>query len=92
VDELGVTIELQQRTEQLGPIETSSAGTASVSFANPFYEAPVLGFSAYVQSADDVAEIINVSRTGFDINFAYQGASIARKFTYTAVGYGKEIT
>ena len=91
VDELGVTIELQQRTEQLGPIESSSDGTTTVTFANAFYNNPVLGFSAYVQAAGDVAEIINVSKTGFEINFAYQGASIARKFTYTAVGYGKEI-
>ena len=91
VDELGVTIELQQRTEQLGPLESSSGGTTTVTFANPFYENPVLGFSAYVQSASDVAEIINVSKTGFEINFAYEGASVARKFTYTAVGYGKEI-
>lgn len=91
VDELGATVELQQRTEQLGPIESSAAGVTAVTFANPFYVEPVLGFSAYAQAANEVAEIISVSRTGFEINFAYDGAPVARKFTYTAVGYGKEI-
>lgn len=91
VDELGVTVELQQRTEQLGPIESSLSSVTSVTFANPFYRQPVLGFSAYAQAANEVSEIINVSRTGFEINFAYEGAPVARKFTYTAVGYGKEI-
>ena len=91
VDELGVTVELQQRIEQLGPIESSPSSVTSVAFANPFYVQPVIGYSAFAQSANETTEVLSVSRTGFGINFAIEGASVARKFTYTAVGFGKEI-
>lgn len=91
VDELGVTVELQQRIEQFGPIESSSSGVTSVAFANPFYVQPVIGYSAFVQSANETTEVLSVSRTDFDISFTIEGAPVARKFTYTAVGFGKEI-
>lgn len=92
VDELGVLVELQQRTEQLGPIISEQGTVTNVAFANSFYAVPVLGYSAYAQSPGETTEIIDVSATGFTINFVADGASVARKFTYTAVGYGKRIT
>jgi hypothetical protein len=36
-------------------------------------------------------EITEVTRTGFKLEFKQDGETVSRSFTYTAVGYGKEI-
>jgi len=70
---------------------TSGAGTYSATFAQPFYQAPAMGLTAFNMGTGDYFAISNVTRTGFNVVFRdSSGAAISRQFTYTAIGYGKE--
>jgi hypothetical protein len=91
IDELGCVVELQQRTEQSATL-TSSAGTYTVTFAQAFYQTPSIGVTGYNMSTGDYFTIGSVTRTGFQVTFRDSGgAAVARQFTYTAIGYGREI-
>lgn len=91
IDELGATIEMEQRTESIGPLATTTA-PLSVAFAQPFYVAPVVGITAYNMGTGEYYIITSISRNGFTIAFySSTGSAIARQFSYTAVGYGREI-
>ena len=91
VDELGCEVELQQRTEQSGTL-TSTAATYAVTFADAFYQAPSIGVTAFNMVTGDYFEVASVTRTGFQVTFRNSGGSaVARQFTYTAIGYGREI-
>lgn len=89
IDELGATMELQQRVEQSGTL-TSAAGSAVVTFANPFYQAPSVGLTAFNMNSGDYFSISNVTDTGFTLVFRNgAGTAVSRNFTYTAIGFGK---
>jgi hypothetical protein len=89
IDELGATMELQQRVEQ-SDIITSAAGSAVVNFAHPFYQAPSVGLTAFNMNSGDYFSISSVTDTGFTLVFRNSaGTAISRNFTYTAIGFGK---
>lgn len=91
IDELGVEMELQQRTEQSATL-SSGAGAYAVTFANAFYQAPNIGITAYNMATGDFFEVTLVTRTGFTVEFKNSsGTAVNRQFAYTANGYGKEI-
>ena len=91
IDELGCVVELQQRTEQSATL-TSGAGTYSVTFAEAFYQPPSIGVTGYDMSTADYFTIASVTRTGLQVTFRNSGATaVSRQFTYTAIGYGREI-
>lgn len=91
VTELGATIELQQRVEQ-SAVLTSGAGTYTLTFAEPFYQAPSVGVTAYDMATGDYFEISSVTRTGAQVVFKNStGTAVSRQFVATAVGYGREI-
>jgi hypothetical protein len=90
IDELGAELELQQRVEQSTTL-TSGAGTYSATFAQPFYQAPSMGLTAFNMGTGDYFAISNVTRTGFDVVFRdSSGTAVSRQFTYTAIGYGRQ--
>jgi predicted phage tail protein len=91
VSQLGYVLEMQQRVEQSARANTSADAASVVTFSEPFYEAPAIGVTAYTSAANDAMEITDVTRTGFRLGFTQDGATVSRSFTYTAVGYGKEI-
>ena len=89
IDELGASMELQQRVEQSGII-TSAAGSAVVNFTYPFYQAPSVGLTAFNMNSGDYFSISSVTDTGFTLVFRNSaGTAISRNFTYTAIGFGK---
>jgi predicted phage tail protein len=92
IDTAGVIVELQQRTESSDVITVPSGTTGAVtySFTDAFYDPPSVGITAYDMAASDIFAITNVTRSGFDLEFTLSAAA-DRSFTYTAVGYGKEI-
>jgi hypothetical protein len=91
IDELGAVIELQQRVEQ-SAVLTSSAGAYVVTFANAFYAAPSLGITGFNMVSGDYFAVSNVTRTGFTVTFRDSAnAAVSRQFTYTAIGFGREI-
>ena len=91
IEELGAELELQQRVEQSVAL-TSGAGTYSAVFSNAFYQAPSIGITAYDMATGDYFVVASVTRTGFQVTFRNSsGSAVSRQFTYTAVGYGREI-
>ena len=91
IDELGCVVELQQRTEQSTTL-TSGAGTYSVIFAEAFYQPPSIGVTGYNMTSAEFFTIASVTRTGFQVTFRNSGlTAVSRQFTYTAIGYGREI-
>lgn len=92
IDELGATFELQQRTEAIGPLQTTEGSTTTVSFAAPFYVEPVVTAVGYNANPNATVSVFNVTRNDFKIDFQYNGAIESHAFNYVAVGFGKEIT
>ena len=92
IDELGCQVELQLRTEASGTI-SSGAALYSATFPNAFYQAPNIGITAFNLATGDYYELQNVTRTGFEVTFKNSAdTAVSRNFTYTATGYGREIT
>lgn len=91
IDELGVTLLLQQQVQTAGPI-TSGAATYTATFAAPFYGTPQVVVTALDMATGDYATITNISRTSFQVTFRNSGGTlVSRQFHYTATGYGKEL-
>jgi hypothetical protein len=91
IDELGVEMELQLYTEQ-SAVLTSGAGTYAATFPYSFYQPPNIGITANNMATGDFFLITAVTRFGFTVEFKNSaGTSVSRQFSYTAVGYGREI-
>lgn len=91
IEELGADMELQQRTEQSATL-TSGAGTYTVTFTNAFYEAPSVGVTGFNMATGDYFAISSVTRAGFQVTFRNSaGSAVSRQFTYTAIGFGRQI-
>lgn len=91
IDELGAELELQQHVQQSATL-TSGAATYTATFPQAFYQAPSVGVTAFNMATGDYFVISDVTRTGFQVTFRNSaGAAVSRNFTYTAIGYGKEI-
>jgi len=101
IDELGAELELTRRvTTSLATLTSSSSAVTSITFPNAFYKAvtvgdpyytllPSLGITALSIGANTHAEITNLTRTGFNVEFLQGGSRRVVDFTYNAVGYGR---
>jgi predicted phage tail protein len=101
IDELGATLELTRRvTTSLATQTSSSSAATTITFANAFYKAvtvgdpyytllPSVGVTALSIGANTHAEITNLTRTGFNVEFLQGGSRKVVDFTYNAVGYGR---
>jgi hypothetical protein len=91
VSELGCVLELQQRVEQSATL-TSGAGPYGVTYADAFYQPPSVGITGMNMATGDYFVVSAETRTGFSIVFRDSaGTAVSRQFTYTAIGYGREI-
>jgi hypothetical protein len=91
IDELGCLMELQLHTEQSGTL-ASGVGAYTVVFDNAFYQPPNVGVTGFNMATGDFFTVTAVTRTGFTVEFKNSsGTSVNRNFTYTAVGYGREV-
>lgn len=91
IDELGCVVELQQRIEQSTTL-TSGASTYSATFAEAFYQPPSIGVTGFDMATGDYFAVGTVTRTGFQVTFRNSGGTaVSRQFTYTAIGFGREI-
>ena len=89
ISELGATAELQQRTESGSGTAASASG---VVFPSAFYAAPQVTISPSNMATGDYFVVSGVTRTGFTVAFTNSAAAaVTRSFSYTAVGYGKEV-
>lgn len=101
IDELGATLELTRRVTASTTIQTSSSSAVTtITFPNAFYKAVTVGdpyynllpsvdVTALSIGANTHAEITNLSRTGFNVEFLQGGSRQVLDFTYNAVGYGR---
>ena len=92
VDQLGVTLQFERRTENS---KTIASGTSSkaVLFDDAFYTDTdtevTVGITAFEFQSGDYYRLTNVTGTGFTITFYNSSnAVIDRNFQYTAIGYG----
>jgi hypothetical protein len=91
IEELGAELELQQRAEQSATL-TSGATAYVATFANAFFEAPSVGVTGFNMTSGDYFEIALVTRNGFQVTFKNSaGTAVSRQFTYTAIGFGRQI-
>lgn len=95
IKRLGVTLQLERRVENSVVMESGLNGR-HLEFDHPFfvgYNAEVaVGINALDMGPGDYYVVSNVTAEGFDIQFfgtANNGVPINRRFSYTAVGYGK---
>jgi predicted phage tail protein len=92
IEQLGVTVSLQRRTEQQRNISTGTSAKA-ITFPSAFYSTPSVTVTATNMASGDFFELTSVSRTGFTIATKDSGGTIVdRNIDYQAVGHGKEIT
>ena len=101
IDELGATLELTRRvTTSLAVQTSSSSAVTTITFPNAFYKAvtvgdpyysllPSVGVTALSIGSNTHAEITNLTRTGFNVEFLQGGSRKVVDFTYNAVGYGR---
>ena len=101
IDELGATLELTRRVTTSTTTQTSSSSAVTtITFPNAFYKAvtvgdpyynllPSVGVTALAIGANTHAEITNLTRTGFNVEFLQGGSRQVVNFTYNAVGYGR---
>ena len=96
VDELGVSVQLERRTENSGTIR-SGLGPQTYTFEKPFYidrdTTVSVGITALGMETGDYFEMSEPTSTGFTITFkgTFDGDQfIDRFFSYTAVGYGTQ--
>ena len=90
VDELGYTIQFENRTES---DSTTSGGSNPkvITFNKAFYQTPKIGITASNMATGDYYVISSESRTGFSITFFNSSnAAIDRTFSYHANGFGAE--
>lgn len=89
ISELGATAELQQRTETASD---SGSSSYNVVYADPFYAAPDVTISPSNMATGDYFTLTSITRTGFTVAFKNSSdTAVIRSFTYTAVGFGREI-
>jgi predicted phage tail protein len=101
IEELGAALELTRRvTTSTSTLTSSSSAVTSITFPNAFYKAvtvgdpyynllPSIGVTALSIGANTHAEITNLTRTGFNVEFLQGGSRQVVNFTYNAVGYGR---
>ena len=93
VDQLGVTLQFERRTENSGTI-ASGATSKAVLFENAFYTDAdtkvTVGITAFDMEAGDyfVIDPNTVTGSGFTVTFKNGSTVIDRNFQYTAIGYG----
>jgi predicted phage tail protein len=92
VDQLGVTLQFERRTENSRTI-ASGATSKAVLFENAFFTDTdtevTVGITAFDLQSGDYYRLTSVTGTGFTVTFYNSSnAVIDRNFQYTAIGYG----
>jgi hypothetical protein len=68
---------------------TTSSGSKTITYTNPFYAVPSLGIAAQNMATGDVFTITSKTVSGFTIAFVNSsGSAVDRTFDYLAKGYG----
>ena len=86
VSELSVAIDIPDQVQAVAGIQ-SGTSKLSVTYPSSFFTKPSLGITVTDISADDLLEITNETKTGFDIGIKHGASYTDHKFNYQAKGY-----
>ena len=91
VSSLSARIDMAYRSAGTSAVAATGAGL-TVSYAQPFYDTPVISIAARNMQSGDYYALTDVNATDFTIRF-YDSTDtgIARDFDYTATGYGRQL-
>ena len=68
---------------------TTSSGTRTITYTNPFYAVPAIGIAAQNLATGDTFTISSKTVNGFTIAFVNSsGSAVDRTFDYIAKGFG----
>ena len=88
VKQIVIKLNMEERTIAESNLTTSS-GSKTVTYTNPFFEQPAIGISAQNMATGDVFTISSKTVSGFTIAFANSsGGAVDRTFDYIAKGFG----
>jgi len=88
VKNIAIKLNMEERTFAQSDLTTSS-GSRTVTYSNPFYAAPSLGIAAQNMLTGDTYSITSKTVNGFTIAFVNSsGSAVDRTFDYIAKGYG----
>ncbi len=88
VKQIVIKLNMEERTFAESNLTTSS-GSKTVTYTNPFFEQPAIGISAQNMATGDVFTISSKTVSGFTIAFANSsGGAVDRTFDYIAKGFG----
>ncbi len=88
VKQIDVKLNMEERTFAENDLTTSS-GSRTITYTNPFYGVPAIGISAQNMATGDIFTISSKTVNGFSIAFANSsGGAVDRTFDYIAKGYG----
>lgn len=101
VDQLGYRATFQRRQDQSDGPEVSGAGTATITYAHPFFTGtatlgglnvtrPSVGIVAQDMNSGDYFRVTNSTGPSFQVTFFNSSNTpVSRNFLWSAVGYGK---
>ena len=88
VKQIDIKLNMEERTFAENDLTTSS-GSRTITYTNPFYAVPAIGISAQNMATGDIFTISSKTVNGFSIAFANSsGGAVDRTFDYIAKGYG----
>ena len=83
-----IKLNMEERTFAQNDLTTSS-GTRTITYTNPFYAVPAIGIAAQNLATGDTFTISSKTVNGFTIAFVNSsGSAVDRTFDYIAKGYG----
>ena len=88
VKTISIKLNMEERTFAQNDLTTSS-GTRTITYTNPFYAVPAIGIAAQNMATGDTFTISSKTVNGFSIAFVNSsGSAVDRTFDYIAKGYG----
>jgi hypothetical protein len=88
VKTMSIKLNMEERTFAQNDLTTSS-GTRTITYTNPFYAVPAIGIAAQNLATGDTFTISSKTVNGFTIAFVNSsGSAVDRTFDYIAKGYG----
>ena len=88
VKTISIKLNMEERTFAQNDLTTSS-GTRTITYTNPFYAVPAIGIAAQNMATGDTFTISSKTVNGVSIAFVNSsGSAVYRTFDYIAKGYG----
>jgi predicted phage tail protein len=92
IRQLEVTLDMKDRTVNLGPLSSGTGASYAVTYPDPFYATPSISVTSSAMATGDYFTITSESNTGFNIVFKNSGGTIVnRTFSVIAKGYGRKV-